>query len=56
MGRKRGSKESLISFLSKEKNKKASEYLRKGYRVSEVAKLTDLHINTVSKIKKLGLK
>jgi DNA invertase Pin-like site-specific DNA recombinase len=52
-GRKIGSKESLITFLSKEKNKKAYDYLRKGYKVGEVAKITDLHINTVSKIKKL---
>jgi DNA invertase Pin-like site-specific DNA recombinase len=53
MGRKRGSKESLLSFLSKEKNKRATEYLRKGYKVGEVSKLADLHINTVSKIKRL---
>lgn len=53
IGRKTGSKESLIAFLSKEKNKKAYDYLRKGYKVGEVAKITDLHINTVSKIKKL---
>lgn len=52
-GRKSGSRESLITFLSKEKNKKAYDYLRKGYKVGEVAKITDLHINTVSKIKKL---
>lgn len=52
-GRKSGSKESLIDFLSKEKNKKAFDYLTKGYKVGEVAKITDLHINTVSKIKKL---
>lgn len=52
-GRKKGSNESLVDFLSKDKNKKAYEYLRKGYKVGEVAKITDLHINTVSKIKKL---
>jgi DNA invertase Pin-like site-specific DNA recombinase len=52
-GRKTGSKESLLTFLSKEKNKKAYDYLRKGYKVGEVAKIIDLHINTVSKIKKL---
>ena len=52
-GRKAGSNESIIDFLSKEKNKKAFDYLKKGYRVGEVAKITDLHINTVSKIKKL---
>jgi DNA invertase Pin-like site-specific DNA recombinase len=54
-GRKKGSNETILSFLSKEKNKKALDYLKKGYKVVEVAKLTDLHINTITKIKKLGL-
>lgn len=52
-GRKIGSRESIMDFLSKEKNRKAFDYLKKGYKVGEVAKITDLHINTVSKIKKL---
>jgi DNA invertase Pin-like site-specific DNA recombinase len=52
-GRKKGSKETTLSFLSKDKNKKAVEYLKKGFKVGEVSKLTDLHINTVSKIKKV---
>jgi len=55
-GRKTGSNETTLQFLSKEKNKKALDYLKKGYKSVEVSKLTDLHINTVSKIKKLGLK
>lgn len=56
LGRKTGSKETTLSFLSKEKNKKALDYLKKGYKVVEVAKLTDLHLNTITKIKKLGIK
>jgi DNA invertase Pin-like site-specific DNA recombinase len=52
-GRKKGSNETLLDFLSKEKNRKAHDYLVKGYKVGEAAKLADLHINTVSKIKKL---
>ena len=54
-GRRTGSNESVLSFLSKEKNKKAIDYLKKGYKIIEVAKLTDLHFNTVSKIKKLAI-
>lgn len=54
-GRRVGSNESVLSFLSKEKNKKAIDYLKKGYKIIEVAKLTDLHFNTVSKIKKLAI-
>jgi len=52
-GRQKGSNESLLTFLSKEKNKKAHDYLKKGYKVGEIAKITGLHLNTVSKIKKL---
>ena len=47
--------ETTLEFLSKEKNKKALDYLKKGYKVIEVSKLTELHINTITKIKKLGL-
>jgi len=52
-GRKQGSKEDVLSFLSKEKNKKAVEYLKKGFKGVEVSKLTGLNINTITKIKKL---
>jgi len=54
-GRKKGSSETTLAFLSKESNRRALDYLKKGYKVVEVAKITDLHINTVSKIKRLGL-
>jgi DNA invertase Pin-like site-specific DNA recombinase len=54
-GRKKGSSETTLAFLSKEPNRRALEYLIKGYKVVEVAKITDLHINTISKIKRLGL-
>lgn len=55
LGRKKGTTESTLDFLSKDRNKKALEYLRKGFKINEVAKLTDLHPNTVSKIKKFGI-
>jgi DNA invertase Pin-like site-specific DNA recombinase len=54
-GRKEGSKEDILAFLSKEKNKKALELLKKGYKAVEVSKIVDVHINTITKIKKLGL-
>jgi DNA invertase Pin-like site-specific DNA recombinase len=54
-GRKEGSKEDILSFLSKEKNKKALELLKKGYKAVEVSKIVEVHINTITKIKKLGL-
>lgn len=52
-GRKEGSKEDLLSFLNKDKNKKAVEYLKKGFKSTEVSKLTGLHINTLTKIKSI---
>lgn len=54
-GRKPGSKESTLRFLSKPKNSKALELLNKGYKGSEVCKIVGLHANTITKIKKLGI-
>lgn len=54
-GRANGSKEDILSFLSKEKNKKALGLLKKGYKAVEVAEIVKVHINTITKIKKLGL-
>ncbi|HTE25412.1 recombinase family protein [Flavitalea sp.] len=54
-GRVSGSTEDALVFLSKKRNKEALAYLKKGYKAVEVAKLTDLHLNTITKIKKLGL-
>ena len=53
-GRNKGTKESTLDFLTKEKNKKALDYLNKGYKQTEIAKITGLHANTVSKINKLN--
>ena len=50
-GRKKGSNEDVLTFLNKEKNKKAVEYIKKNYKNTEIAKITGLHINTLSKIK-----
>lgn len=55
LGRQKGSKEDVLKFLSKDKNKKALELLKKGYKIVEVAKIAGLHYNTVSKVKKIGL-
>ena len=54
-GRVAGSSEDVLAFLSKKKNKKALELLKKGYKGKEAAELTGIHINTITKIKKLGL-
>jgi|SRR6218665_21592 len=54
-GRISGTKEDLQKFLSKEKNKKALTYLKKGYKATEVSKIVGIHINTITKIKRLGI-
>jgi DNA invertase Pin-like site-specific DNA recombinase len=54
-GRNKGTKENQLDFLNKEKNKKALDYLSKGYKQIEVAKIIGLHPNTISKINKIRL-
>lgn len=54
-GRRCGSSESVLKFLSKEVNAKALNLLKKGYKRIEVSKITGLSPTTVSKIKRLGL-
>lgn len=51
-GRKKGTQEDVLSFLSKPKNKKAVELLKKGYKPVEVSKIVGLHLNTLTKIRK----
>jgi len=53
-GRKPGSNENVLEFLEKPQNKKVIEYLKKGYNCKEAAQLSSVHINTVTKIKKLA--
>lgn len=51
LGRKRGSIESIEQFLSKPKNKKISEYLKKGYSYREISKIVGCGTQLVSKVK-----
>jgi len=44
-----------LAFLSKEKNKKALELLKKDYKGVEVSKIVGININTITKVRKLGL-
>ena len=53
-GRKKNSKEDTLKFLSKPKNAKAIDYIKKGYKNIEVAKIVGVHFNTVTKIKKVA--
>jgi len=51
-GRKAGTSTSTLDFLNKPKNKIAVDRLKFGIKKSEVAKITGLHINTITKIGK----
>jgi DNA invertase Pin-like site-specific DNA recombinase len=53
LGRKKGTNEDPLKFLSKKKNKHAMELLTKGYKNIEVSRITGLHPQTVSKVKRL---
>ena len=53
-GRKKNSKEDVYKFLSKPKNLKALEYIKKGYKNVEVAKIVGVHFNTITKIRKVA--
>ncbi|GGE09151.1 recombinase family protein [Psychroflexus salis] len=50
-GRANGTKEDILTFLSKPKNKKAVELLKKGYKNIEVSRIVGIHPNTVTKVK-----
>jgi DNA invertase Pin-like site-specific DNA recombinase len=56
MGRRKGTSEDTLQFLTKPKNKQALDYIKKGYPLNEISKIVGIHANTLTKIKKLGLK
>jgi len=51
-GRANGTKEDTLTFLSKPKNKKAIDLLKKGYKNIEVSRIVGLHPNTITKVKR----
>lgn len=52
-GRQKGTKLNRLEFLNKPKVKKAIEHLEKGLKNKEVALLSGLHPNTITKINKI---
>jgi len=52
-GRQKGTQEDTLKFLSKPKNKKVIDLLRKGYKSKDISTLVGVHINTITKIKKV---
>jgi DNA invertase Pin-like site-specific DNA recombinase len=52
-GRVNGSKEDIRVFLNKPKVAKTIEYLKKGYKASEISRIVGIHVNTITKVKKI---
>jgi len=52
-GRKSDTKEDTLKFLTKPKNQKVVEYLKKGYKGCEIAKIVGVNPNTISKVKRV---
>jgi DNA invertase Pin-like site-specific DNA recombinase len=52
-GRANGSKEDVRSFLNKPKIVKTIEYLKKGYKATEISRIVGVHVNTITKVKKV---
>lgn len=48
-----GSKEDIRKFLSKPKVAKPIEYLKKGYKASEISRIVGIHMNTTTKVNKI---
>jgi DNA invertase Pin-like site-specific DNA recombinase len=53
-GRKPDTKEDPLKFLSKPKNQKVIEYLKKGYKGCEISKIVGVNPNTISKVKRVA--
>jgi DNA invertase Pin-like site-specific DNA recombinase len=53
LGRKKNTTEDSLTFLSKPKNQKVIEYLRKGYKQTEIYRITGVSPNTIIKVRKL---
>ena len=52
-GRSNGSKEDVRKFLSKPKVAKTIEYLKKDYKACKISRIVGIHLNTITKNKKL---
>jgi DNA invertase Pin-like site-specific DNA recombinase len=54
-GRRKGAKSDIQKWIQKPKIAKTIEYLKKGYKASEISKIVGIHVNTITKVKKLVL-
>ena len=52
-GRRKGAKSDIQKWIQKPKIAKTIEYLKKGYKASEISKIVGVHVNTITKVKKV---
>ena len=52
-GRKKGAKGDIQKWIQKPKIAKTIEYLKKGYKANEISKIIGIHVNTITKVKKV---
>ena len=52
-GRRKGSKSDIQKWIQKPKIAKTIEYLKKGYKASEISKIVGVHVNTITKVKRV---
>jgi len=52
-GRRKGAKSDIQKWIQKPKIAKTIEYLKKGYKAKEISRIVGIHVNTITKIKKL---
>ena len=52
-GRREGTKEDILTFLSKPRNKKVVDLIKRGYKSCEIHKITNVSPNTICKIKRV---
>jgi DNA invertase Pin-like site-specific DNA recombinase len=52
-GRKKGAKGDIQKWIQKRKIAKTIEYLKKGYKANEISKIVGIHVNTITKVKKV---
>lgn len=52
-GRRKGAKSDIQKWIQKPKIAKTIEYLKKGYKAKEISRIVGIHVNTITKVKKL---
>jgi len=52
-GRRKGAKSDIQKWIQKPKIAKTIEYLKKGYKANEISRIVRIHVNTITKVKRV---